>query len=84
MTEVSELLEALEARGWSQAAVAQELGVNYLTVWRWRHSLHMPTNLVPVVRQLRELLARKRVPRQRKAKGLRNVAARRNTDSKVE
>ena len=75
MVELDELLADLEAKGWSQAALARELGVHWNTIWRWRNGLQSPANSVSVVRQLRELLARKRVPRQGKAKGSRNVTA---------
>jgi transcriptional regulator with XRE-family HTH domain len=68
-TEVQKLLEELSSKGWTLAAIAKELGVDYSTVYRWRRGRHRPDNLnavTIVLRQMIETSAPKRTYRRRK------------------
>jgi transcriptional regulator with XRE-family HTH domain len=66
MTDIQELLIALRAKGWTLAAIATELEVNYHTVKDWLSGRHAPSNVGVVRRMLRQLLQRKRIPKQRR------------------
>jgi len=68
MTDIQELLAQLRVKGWTHAAIAMELEVNYLTVYKWQKGIHAPSNVGVVRRTLRQLLTRKRIPKQRRYK----------------
>jgi DNA-binding transcriptional regulator YiaG len=66
MTDIQELLAALRTKGWTIAAIASELEVNYHTVKSWHSGKHAPSNIGVIRRTLRQLLQRKRIPKQRR------------------
>ena len=66
MNEVQELIAQLRSKGWTLAAVADELGVAANTLGRWQAGSRHPSNPVPVVELLRRLLGRRRVPKQKR------------------
>ena len=66
MTDIQELLTQLRAKGWTVAAIATELEVNYHTVKNWQSGKHAPSNIGVIRRTLTQLLARKRIPKQRR------------------
>lgn len=35
--------ELREARGWTVRGLADELGVDKMTVWKWEHGWHVPS-----------------------------------------
>ena len=60
-----ELLKQLRDKGWSDAQIARPLGMDRITVWRWRMGITAPHSERPVMRMLKELLRRQRVPRKK-------------------
>ena len=59
MNEVQQILGKLRAKGWTWAAVADELGTHYNTVQKWFSGDREPANKV-VLRELERLLTRKK------------------------
>ena len=66
MNDIQELLTELRARKWTDAAISNELGVHLVTVQTWRSGKFYPSNAKPVALALRELLRRKRIPKQKR------------------
>jgi hypothetical protein len=66
MTEVQDLISQLRAKGWTVAAIADELSVDYDSVYRWVKGIHAPSNVGAVTRVLRLLLQQKRIPKRRR------------------
>ena len=62
---VRSLLEKLQEAGWTDAAVAREIGVTGHTVWRWRHGVTQPRSHLAVESALEQLSNRRRIPRRR-------------------
>ena len=59
---VAQALAELEERGWTLAAVADELGVNWLAVYRWRDGTRFPENPNLVLTKIEILAQSNRVP----------------------
>ena len=70
MNEIQDRLLALKDKGWTMAAIADELGVSNMTVYTWRNGTRNAENARSVLFKLDSLLARKRIPK-RKRRGLR-------------
>ena len=68
MSEVQELITQLRAKGWTVAAIADELQVDYDTVARWQKGTRSPSNAAAVRVVLAQLLRRRRIPKQRRYK----------------
>jgi transcriptional regulator with XRE-family HTH domain len=68
MNEFQVLLAELRAKGWTLAAIADELGITRNAVDAWRSGARFPSNAVAVKRELERLLNRKRIPRRRRIK----------------
>ncbi len=66
MNDVQEALAALRAKGWTLAAIADELGMTRNAVDAWRSGTRFPSNAVVVKRELVRLSSRKRIPKQRR------------------
>ena len=66
MNDVQVELDALAVKGWSMAAVSTELGINQVTVRRWRTGLTYPDVPGPILAVLKGLERRKRVPKKRR------------------
>jgi hypothetical protein len=66
MTEIQELLTTLRAKGWTLAAIATEIEIDYHTVFKWQKGIHAPRNVGAVRRTLQHLLRRKRIPKQKR------------------
>lgn len=65
---ITELLK----KGWTLAAIADELGVTSDTVELWRAGKRNPTNAKAVLLMLDKVLKKKRIPKQKRyAKGSR-------------
>ena len=62
------IVAALVDKGWSLAAIADELGVHAETVMRWKAGSHQPTTAKPVILALEGLLKRQRVPKRKRYK----------------
>lgn len=56
MNSASQVLRVLQHRGWTYAAIADELGVHRGTVWRWSDERHTPRNKDAVLETLSRLL----------------------------
>ena len=68
MNEAQELLVQLKERGWTMAAVADELDTHYNTVQKWAAGDRSPANATAVKHELERLLARRRVPKGKRYK----------------
>jgi transcriptional regulator with XRE-family HTH domain len=68
MTETQALLTLLRAKGWSIAAIADAVKVNYYTIYRWEQGDTSPSNPAPVSRMLWEMLLHGDVPKKRRFK----------------
>lgn len=68
MTEVQELIAELQGKGWTLAAMADELGVDDSSIYRWQKGMRSPTNIVGVLAILRGLAQRRRVPKRKRYK----------------
>jgi len=70
--EVQSRIAQLVEKGWTLAAIADELGVKPDTVENWRAGRRNPTNAKAVLAMLDRVLKKKRIPKQRRyAKGSR-------------
>ena len=65
MSGVQEVIGKLRSKGWSKAALADELGVTWFTVTRWERG-RVPANEVGVRTVLGLLFQRRRVPKRRR------------------
>ena len=65
METILQALRELKERGWTLAAVADEIGVARYTVDRWRKGIAKPANPRGTVLLLKQLLQRKVIPKQR-------------------
>lgn len=66
MNEVQGKLNDLAAKGWTQAAIADDLGVTVNAVQKWKAGQRRPANAKMVLAGLDALLRRRRVPKQRR------------------
>ena len=66
MTDVQGTITALRQKGWTLAALADELEVDYDTVARWERGTRSPANAVGVKMALAQLMKRRRIPRRRR------------------
>ena len=69
MNEIQEAIDRVQAKGWTLAALADEMGVSRLTVYRWKLGVVYPRSAVAVVLLLRTLEGRKEAPKRRRPKG---------------
>lgn len=70
--EIQSRIAQLVDRGWTLAAIADELGVTSDTVELWKAGRRNPTNAKAVLAMLDKVLEKKRIPKQRRyAKGSR-------------
>ena len=68
MNDVQEKIELLVAKGWSQAAIADELGVTLNAVQKWKYGDRYPSNAKLVLNALDALSLRKKIPKRRRYK----------------
>ena len=66
MLEVERMVAQLVIKGWTLAAIADELGVTPQTVMRWQQGSHDPANARPVIMVLKTLMRRKRIPKRKR------------------
>ena len=66
MNDVQEKLLQLKDRGWTMAAIADELGVSHMAVFRWQKGMRKADNSRSVLYLLDTLMKRKRIPKQRR------------------
>ncbi|MBN2461977.1 MAG: helix-turn-helix transcriptional regulator [Dehalococcoidia bacterium] len=76
MNEIQERIVSLEQKGWTLAALADELGVTRNAVEKWKAGDRQPTNSKAIYILMDELAIRKRIPKKRRyVKGSRGVRA---------
>lgn len=61
-TKIAQLVE----KGWTLAAIADELGVTSDTVELWRAGKRNPTNAKAILLMLNKLLEKKRIPKKKR------------------
>jgi transposase-like protein len=66
MTDIQALLTALREKGWTHAAIADEVEVNQHTVYKWQKGIQAPSNVGAVRKTLQQLLRRKRIPKKKR------------------
>ena len=66
MNEVQLMLKKLNDKGWTDAAIADELEVSHMTVFRWQKGLRSAQNSRSVLYSLNALLERKRIPKKKR------------------
>ena len=66
MNDVQHKLRELKNRGWTMAAIADELDVSHMTVFRWDKGMRKAENYRSVLHMLDTLTKRKRIPKQRR------------------
>ena len=66
MNEVQRSLADLQAKAWTLAAVASELGLTASAVEKWKAGVRFPANAKLVLMALETLKERKRIPKQRR------------------
>ena len=66
MTDVQEMIAGLREKGWTVAAIADELSVDYDTVARWQRGTRSPANVIGVRLVLGQLLKRQRIPKRKR------------------
>ena len=66
MNDMQEKIAALEEKGWSLRAIADEIETHWTTVARWKAGSQYPDHAHLVLMALDGLLARKRIPKRRR------------------
>ena len=69
--EVQTRLLELKDKGWTMAAISDELGVTHMTVYRWQKGMRNAENSRSVLHMLDTLMKRSKVPKRRRV-GARN------------
>ena len=73
MNDVQEKLASLEEKGWTLASIADELGVTYNAVTKWKAGNRTASHQKLLLEHMNRLLRQRRVPPQRRyQKGTRN------------
>ena len=66
MNDTQTKINELQEKGWTLAALADELGVTVNAVEKWKAGDRYPSNTKAVLTLLDQLLERKRIPKQRR------------------
>ena len=66
MNDVQGKIAGLQEKGWTLAALADELGVTVNAVEKWKAGDRQPSNAKAILFLLEQLLKRKRVPKKRR------------------
>lgn len=66
MNDIQQRIQELQGKGWTLAAIADEVGVSWVTASRWRSAEQYPENAKAVLIALVSLLKRKRIPKKRR------------------
>ena len=77
MNDVQNKLLELKDRGWTIAAIADELASSHMTVFRWQKGMRNADNSRSVIHMLDTLMKRKRIPKRRRrgsSSSLRNAS----------
>lgn len=68
MNEVQTKIAELQQKGWTLAALADEIGVTVNAVEKWKAGDRKPSNEKAVLTLLDQIAKRKRIPKQRRYK----------------
>ena len=68
MNDIQERITQLQAKGWTLAAIADDVGVHWFTAQRWANGEQYPNTPKPVLMVLDGLIRRKRIPKRRRYK----------------
>ena len=66
MNDVQIKLLELKDKGWTMRAIADELAVSHMTVYRWQKGMRNAENARSVVHMLDTLVKRKRIPKRKR------------------
>ena len=66
MNTVQEKITNLERKGWTLAAIADEVGVSYNAAQKWKAGDRYPSNAKAVLQSLDVLCKRRRIPGKRR------------------
>ena len=66
MNDVQIKLLELKDKGWTMRAIADELAVSHMTVYRWQKGMRNAENARSVVHMLDTLIKRKRIPKRKR------------------
>lgn len=66
MNTVQDMISKLENKGWTLAAIADEVGVSYNAAQKWKAGNRYPSNAKAVLQSLDVLGKRRRIPRKRR------------------
>jgi len=66
MNDVQIKLLELKDRGWTMRAIADELAVSHMTVYRWQKGIRKAENSRSVLYMLGTLVKKKRIPKQKR------------------
>jgi transcriptional regulator with XRE-family HTH domain len=66
MNDVQGRIARLQERGWTLAAIADELDVADITVQKWKRGERYPNHAKAITTQLDRLVKRKRIPKKRR------------------
>ena len=67
VNEVQQKLADLEGKGWSLAAIADEVGATYNAAQKWKSGARHPANAKAVLQSLDALRKRRRIPKKRRS-----------------
>ena len=66
MNGIQEKIAGLESKGWTLAAIADEVGLTVNAVQKWKAGDRYPANAIAVLALLAQLAKRRRIPKQRR------------------
>ncbi len=66
MNDIQSRLAELQEKGWTLAALADELGVTVNAVEKWKAGNRYPSNAKAILMLLEQLTERKRIPKKRR------------------
>ena len=66
MNDVQIKLLELKDKGWAMRAIADELAVSHITVYRWQKGMRKAENSRSVLYMLDTLIKRKRIPKRKR------------------
>lgn len=66
MNEVQTKIAELQQKGWTLAALADELGVTANAVEKWKAGDRKPSNIKAILALLDQIAKRKRIPKKRR------------------
>ena len=66
MNEIQEKISELQEKGWTLAALADEIGVTVNAVEKWKAGDREPSNLKAMLLLLNQISKRKRIPKKKR------------------